>query len=203
MKIIPAIIAKDQKELDARLGKVIRYSDIFHLDVMDGVFVGNVSLDFMISLPKARYEAHLMLRNPAPWMYDNMSRVERMIFHIETRSVSQLIMDAKNSGRKVGLAVNPETETSEVEPFLDDVDRVLVMTVNPGKYGAPFLPAMLRKISRLKALYPRIEIEADGGVNPETIARLKAAGASVFACGSYLQGSDPKKAIAELEALIQ
>ncbi|MBI4018942.1 MAG: ribulose-phosphate 3-epimerase [Candidatus Aenigmarchaeota archaeon] len=203
MKIIPSIIAKDQKELDIRLGRVIRYSNLFHLDVMDGEFVRNTSLQFNLALPNACYEAHLMVKNPVKWLDDNAKKMDRVIFHAESPSLSRLISDAKKLGKKVSLALNPETEIRDIEPFLELVDRVLVMTVSPGAYGAPFLPETLRKIKRLKELYPGIEIETDGGVTPQTIKSMKMAGAGLFVCGSYIQDNDAGKAIAEMEALIR
>ena len=173
----------------ARLeGKVDRVM----LDIMDGRFVANTSLDFDIQMPSSfEYEAHLMVENPSEYMETLVGRVDWAILHIETLENPEAeIRYFKDSGFKVSLASNPGTPLEGVLPHLDVLDGILVLTVNPGKHGAEFKPEALEKIRRLRGLGVTLPIEVDGGVNPDTILEIKNAGADVFACGSYLMKFD-------------
>jgi ribulose-phosphate 3-epimerase len=191
-RIVPTVIANTQYELDkmlARLGgKVIRVM----LDLMDGRFVVNASLDFDFQLPSSfEYEAHLMVENPSEYVEALAGRVAWVILHIETLENPEAeIRFFKENGFKVSLAANPGTPLEEVLPHLDVLDGVLVLTVNPGKHGAEFKPEALEKVRRLRELGVTLPIEVDGGVNPDTILEMKNAGADVFACGSFLMRFD-------------
>lgn len=162
------------------------------LDIMDGRFVANTSLDFDFQLPSSfEYEAHLMVENPSGYMETLVDRVDWGILHVETlKNPEAEIRYFKENGFKVSLAANPGTSLEEILPHLDVLDGVLVLTVNPGKHGAEFKPEALEKIRRLRGLGVTLPIEVDGGVNPDTILEMKNAGADVFACGSYLMRFD-------------
>ncbi len=187
-QIVPTVIAGTQYELDrmlARLeGKVIRVM----LDIMDGRFVANASLDFDFQLPSSfEYEAHLMVENPSEYVEALVGRVTWVILHIEALENPEAeIRLFKEKGFKVSLASNPGTPLEDVLPYLDLLDGVLVLTVNPGRHGAEFKPEALEKVRRLRGLGVTLPIEVDGGVNTDTILDMKDAGADVFACGSYL-----------------
>ena len=209
-KIISSIIANSQKELNKRIIKVKNYSNWLQLDVMDGKFVKNNSLMFDFKLPKTKckYEVHLMIKYPELWIKKNWKKAGVIIFHIESckneDEVKYLIRIIKNKKRKVGIALNPKTNISKIKPFLDKVDVVLVMSVYPGKYGAKFLPFVLKKISNIRKLKPKLNIEIDGGISQKTISQASVAGANIFVSGSFLQKSkNTKVAIKQLEAGIK
>ncbi len=175
------------------------------LDLMDGRFVANTSLDFDFQLLSSfEYEAHLMVENPSEYMETLVNRVDWAILHIETlKNPEDEIRYFKENGFKVSLAANPGTPIEEILPHLEMLDGILVLTVNPGQYGAEFKPEALEKIRRLRGLGMTLPIEVDGGVNPDTILEIKNAGADVFACGSYLMnGDDVVKGIRSLREVL-
>lgn len=205
--IIPAIIAKTQKELDEHISKVKDFSEIVQLDIIDGKFVPNSSLDFDfdVSGNNITFEAHLMISNPMEWIEKNWWKVNTIIIHFEScKNPKYIIRFVKNKGKKIGFAINPETQVHNVKAYLDDIDQLLIMTVNPGFYGSKFLPETMSKIREVRKIKPDLDIEVDGGVTPDTIKLLHDAGANMFVSGSYIIKSDDiKKAIDSLRNLIQ
>ena len=204
--IIPAIIAETQQQLLERINKVKDYSVIIQLDIMDGVFVPNRSIDFDFKLPKTncRFEAHLMINNPMEWINKNWKKIDMALIHFEScKNHMEIIKTVKKLGRKVGFALNPETPVEEVREYLNDIDQILVMTVNPGFYGSSFLPETLGKIREIRRMKPDLNIEVDGGINPDTIRRVHDAGANMFVSGSYIVKSDDvKKAMDVLRKMV-
>jgi ribulose-phosphate 3-epimerase len=191
--IVPAVIAKSQDELERILDKIGDHAGLIQLDIMDGKFVPNHSLHFDFQLPQKKfiYEAHLMVDSPDDWIGSFGKKVDTIIVHFESASFSRkTIRSIKTKGKKAALAVNPETEIENVFDYLDDLDQILIMTVNPGFYGSPFLPEVKGKISRLRTMKPDLDIEVDGGIGPETIALVNEAGANLFVSGSYLVKSN-------------
>lgn len=202
-KIIPAIIAESQEGLNTRINKVKDYFSVLQLDVMDGKFVPAHSLDFDLKLPKTNcsYEAHLMVNDPEGWIKKNWRIADIVLVHIEScKEPKKIIELIKSKGKRVGFVLNPETPLEKIKSYLDKIDQVLIMTVNPGFYGSPFLPETLEKVKELRKLKPNLDIEVDGGINPDTIKQAYQAGANLLICGSYLQKSDDVKiAIKALE----
>ncbi len=191
--IIPAIIAKTQEELNSILDKISGHASLLQLDIMDGRFVPNQSLDFDFSLPKNQYhfEAHLMIKNPEKWVEENWKKADTIIAHFEAvRNPSDFIMSIKKNGKRAAFALNPETDIEQIEDYLMDIDQVLIMTVHPGFYGSKFLPETLEKIRSLREKRPDLDIEVDGGIRPDTIGKVNEAGANMFVSGSYLIRSD-------------
>lgn len=201
--IVPAIIAKTQKELDKRIKKVKNHAKLLQLDVMDGKFVKNKSLWFDFKLPKTkcRYEAHLMIKYPKKWIEKNSRKVHRIYIHSEScKDLGKVIRIAKKKRKKVGIAINPKTTVRKIRKYLNRIDSVLVMTVKPGKYGNRFVPSALKKVRALRKLKPKLNIEVDGGISPKTIKKASDAGADLFVSGSYIMKSrNAKKAIKKLE----
>ena len=191
--VVPAVIAKNQEELDGILDKIAGITDLIQLDIMDGHFVPNHSLDFDFRLPQGKYtyEAHLMVRDPDGWIESFGEMMDTIIVHFESPITTlATVKRIKNIGKKAALALNPETEIEKIADYLDFLDQVLIMTVNPGFYGSPFLPEVLTKITKLRQMKPELDIEVDGGIKPDTIGMVDEAGANLFVSGSYLIKSD-------------
>jgi ribulose-phosphate 3-epimerase len=191
--VVPAVIAKSQGELDGIFEKIAGHADLVQLDIMDGYFVPNRSLDFDFHLPSDNYtsEAHLMVDDPDKWIVTFGEKTDTIIAHFESpRTTLDTIRAIKNLGKKAALAVNPETKIEAIDGYLKYLDQVLIMTVNPGFYGSPFLPEVMGKISFLRKMKPDLDIEVDGGITPDTIEKVNDAGANLFVSGSYLVKSD-------------
>jgi len=205
-QIIPAIIAKKQEELENRINKVKDYFNLIQLDFMDGKFVPNNSIDFDFKLPdtKCCFEAHLMVNDPVGWTEKNYDKVDTILAHFESLDDPQEIIDVvKEKNKKIGFVLNPETSIEEIEKYIDQIDQVLIMTVNPGFYGSPFLPEMVDKIKNLRDKSENIDIEVDGGITDKTISLVNNAGANMFVSGSYIVKSDDiKKAVEQLKKII-
>ena len=196
-KIIPAIITKTQDELDDLLSKVANLVDIIQLDIMDNKFVPNTSLffDFKIPPTSCLFEAHLMIMDPEKWIKENWEKVDTILVHYEScNNHKKIISIVKNKGKKIGFVLNPETSVQCLRNFIDEIDQVLIMTVNPGFYGSPFLPEMLDKITTLRKMKPDLDIEVDGGITDKTIGLVDTAGANMFVSGSYIVKADNVKA---------
>ena len=207
-RIIPTVIAKDQYELTSITRNLSNYFDEIHLDIMDGKFVSNKSIWFddeeFALWPNNYYEAHLMVDKPEEWIYKSLNNLKTIIPNIEqVKDPNKLIYTLKARKQKVGFALNPETQLNVIFPYLKHLDLVLLLAVNPGSYGAKFLPEVVDKIEQLRMIYDG-DIEVDGGMNPLTIEICKNKGANVFAVGSYLQrSSNLEETVKELKSAIQ
>jgi ribulose-phosphate 3-epimerase len=205
LMIIPAIIAQTQSELNEMLlrldGKVKRVM----LDVMDGCFVPNESLDFLIELPSTfEYEAHLMVVDPFKRIKNIASKVDWITLHVESLDdVEKSLNKIKELEPKVVLALKPKTCLEKVLPYIENVDGVLVMTVEPGKYGGRFIPETLKKVKQLRKISKDLFIEVDGGMTPVNVKKAKKAGANAFASGSYiLKSKNVEKALSMLRGAL-
>lgn len=205
--IIPAVIAKSQKELDGIFSKIKDSACLLQLDIMDSKFVPNSSLDFDFKLPQKKYkfEAHLMVEHPEKWVDENWEKVDIIIAHFESvKNPGKIIESVKKKEKKVAFALNPETDVEQIKKYLDDIDQVLIMTVHPGFYGSKFLPKTLNKVRWLRELRPDLNIEVDGGIKPGTIEEVSKAGANMFVSGSFIINSaDIKESIKILENKIK
>lgn len=200
-RIVPTIIASGQEEFDKVFRELEGLVDWVQVDVMDGRFVPNHSNDFGLLVPKSsiKLEAHLMVDEPDQWARDNCHKFDMVIANIErVRDPEGFIGYVKSRGKKVGFALNPETEIDKVMPYIDRLYSILILTVNPGQYGAKFIPETLGKVKALRIFY-KGDIEVDGSQVPEIATMSYLAGANVIASGSYIQkSSDKRKAIKEI-----
>jgi ribulose-phosphate 3-epimerase len=195
-EVLPAIIAQNQQELDQMLEKV-PFAENIMLDLMDGKFVGASSLDFPLKLPEGpRYQLHIMAVNPLERIKQLPPQVDTVILHEETlKDISEAVVEAKKLSLSLFIALNPDTPASVLDQYLGALDGVLIMSVNPGQYGAQFLPDQLEKVRQLRAKSKTLNIEVDGGMTDRTIGLAIAAGANMIASGSFIiKSKDPEAA---------
>ena len=206
MKISPSMLASDYANLEAELKKC-ESAELIHLDVMDCHFVPNISIcapviKAMKGVCSVPFDVHLMISDPLKYIEDFADAGADIItFHAECESnINETINKILECGCKAALAVKPATPVEAVYPYIDKLSMVLVMTVEPGFGGQSFMENMMPKIERLRADFPDIDIQVDGGVNAETIKACAKAGANVFVAGSAVfKSENPQETIALLK----
>ena len=206
-KILPSILSADFANLERDVKELEQIGiDMFHIDVMDGNFVPNISFGFPIieairSKTDKIFDCHLMIARPEEYVERFCNAGCDMVsFHIEaTNHADRVIQIIKNSGKKVGIVLNPQTPIESVKYLLPKLDYVLIMTVNPGFGGQKFIPEMLEKIEELAKIREEkgysFLIQVDGGVNVETSKLCRDKGADLLVCGSFLFGTEDKEKI--------
>jgi ribulose-phosphate 3-epimerase len=206
--INPSILNANFDDLANEIAKVSQSADQLHLDIMDNIFVPNFTFDFqrakeIIAFSDLPVDAHLMIADPdvsAP-RYAQAGCVS-VTFHLEAaKNIGQTISDVKSNGAKVGVAVKPGTPFSLVEPFIEQIDLLLIMTVEPGFGGQSFMHEQMDKVKTARS---RIElmkggkplIQVDGGISLETIGEAASAGANCFVAGSAVyRSADPENMV--------
>jgi len=191
LKIAPSILSADFGRLNEDIATIDDYIDYIHIDVMDGHFVPNLTF----GVPIVKYvksgnplDVHLMVENPENYI-DDFADIGTSVltFHYEAvEDCLWLISKIKEKGMKVGISIKPGTKVEVLEEFLSKLDWVLVMSVEPGFGGQSFMPVALEKIKWLREKALDINIAVDGGVNAETGALCRQAGANVLVAGSYI-----------------
>ncbi len=212
--ISPSVLACDFANVQSEVEMINNSNaDWFHIDIMDGVFVPNISFGFPVMKAIAKHakkplDVHLMIVNPAQYISNcKDAGAEWVTVHYEACShLHRTIQLIKSQGMKAGVALNPHTPVSVLEEVITDLDLVLIMSVNPGFGGQSFIEGAIEKTAKLKALITdkgaKTLIEIDGGVNDKTGKRLLDAGADALVAGSYVFKSDnPSATIDILKAL--
>jgi len=206
--INPSILNAKFDDLANEIAKVSLSADQLHLDIMDNIFVPNFTFDFqrakeIIAFSDLPVDAHLMIADPdvsAP-RYAQAGCVS-VTFHLEAaKNIGQTISDVKSNGAKVGVAVKPGTPFSLVEPFIEQIDLLLIMTVEPGFGGQSFMHEQMDKVKTARSRIELIKggkplIQVDGGISLETIGEAASAGANCFVAGSAVyKSADPENMV--------
>ena len=212
--VSPSLLAADFTDLKSEIQMINRSeADWLHCDIMDGVFVPNISFGFPVleavgKICRKPLDVHLMIVHPERYITAT-ARIGAMMMNVHYEAVTHLnrtIHQIHEEGMKAGVTLNPSTPVAMLEDCISDVDMVLLMSVNPGFGGQQFIDNTYAKIARLRKLIresgSKALIEVDGGVNGSTAPRLAEAGADVLVSGSYVFRADnPEERIAQLKAL--
>ncbi len=214
MIVSPSLLAADFGNINREMEMINRSdADMIHLDVMDGVFVPNISFGFSVIEAVAKVsekplDVHLMVVHPEKWI-QKLSKLGVTYMNVHQEACVHLdreIYSIHEAGMKAAVTLNPSTPVSMLEDVIADLDMVLLMSVNPGFGGQKFIQNTLNKVGRLRRMIKesgsKALIEIDGGVNAVTAKQLADAGADILVAGSYVFGSpDPIGAIRELKQL--
>ena len=212
--ISPSLLAADFLHLDREVEMINRSeADWLHLDVMDGVFVPNISFGFPVmeaiaGLCKKPLDVHYMIVHPEQYIRQT-AKLGAMMMNVHVEACAHLhrtIQEIHAAGMKAGVTLNPATPVSVLDDIIKDVDMVLLMSVNPGFGGQTFIENTIKKVGQLRQLIgesgSKALIEVDGGVQNETAPRLVQAGAEVLVSGSYIfKSPHPEQTIHDLRTL--
>jgi ribulose-phosphate 3-epimerase len=214
--INPSILNANLDDLENEISRVASTSDLLHLDIMDNIFVPNFTFDLerafeIINFSKLPVDAHLMINNPdeiAPLYAEN--GCTSVTFHFEAvNDVDNTIKDIRSNGAKVGLAIKPATKFADIEKWIEEIDMLLIMTVEPGFGGQSFMHEQMPKVAQARTFIEKLlrnkpTLQIDGGVSLETIAEAANAGANCFVAGSAVYKSDnPAAMVSSLRSLAQ
>lgn len=192
---ISILNAKDKEQMINLLNNA--EVSMIHLDVMDGEFVSQKSLDIdeikkISNMSQKKIDVHLMVSDPLDFIdnINNLSNIEYITIHLEiNKDIKKILSKIKFYGFKAGLSIKPNTNIEELIPYLEQIDLILLMTVEPGLGGQQFIENSIMRLKKLKNIIPNnIKIEVDGGINNETIKHIKEADIAVV--GSYITKSE-------------
>ncbi len=212
IKVAPSILSADF----GKLGDEIRAieeggADLVHIDVMDGNFVPNITIGPVVvkgirPLTKMPFDVHLMVQKPQHFVEDFIKAgADILTVHVEAdHSPHQTIKHIHDQGKKAGVVLNPGTPFHLAKDFLNEIEMILIMTVNPGFGGQKFMPEVVPKIREAKEYLDKeglsIDIEVDGGITSENAYEVARAGGNILVAGSFVYKGDPKERIASLKA---
>jgi ribulose-phosphate 3-epimerase len=198
IRLSPSLLAADFGALAASVAAVASESDWLHVDIMDAHFVPNLTIGPPVVESLRRhtgtfFDCHLMMTNPGDFLEAfRKAGANGCTVHVEVGGTSELLAEARKLGLHAGLAINPETPFEAIDPFLDQADLILVMTVHPGFGGQSFMEDVVPKIARVRQELDRrglkADLEVDGGIDDETTPVVVAAGARVLVAGTAIFG---------------
>lgn len=208
IEIIPAILTNSADEFEKIIRQIEPYTTRAHLDIADGIFVPNETIKGYPELERTstslKFDIHLMVKDPLKQLdeWDNKEIADRFIIHIESDNVSTAIEMIKKKRKNVGLALNHDTPVNILEAYVNSVDFVQFMTINPGFQGRDFQDNVVETIKVFHKKYPEIVLAVDGGINLATAKIAIEAGASILVSGSFIiKSGKPGKAIEELRKI--
>lgn len=215
VQVFPSVLSADFSALAADCRSVSGAADGLHVDVMDNHFVPNLTVGLPVLKSLLRHvdapvDCHLMIEDPDRWAPEFAEAgASGVTFHAEAAAAPiRLARELRRLGVRAGMAFKPETSLEALEPMLGELDLVLIMTVEPGFAGQPFLTAMLPKICRAREMlgpaHGSVLLQVDGGIDEETAAQCSEAGADVFVAGSSVFGTaDPASAVERIRTAAQ
>jgi ribulose-phosphate 3-epimerase len=210
--LAPSILSADFANLGQEVQDVITAgADVIHIDVMDGHFVPNITIgplvvDAVRKICDVPLDVHLMISDADKYIEDFAAAgADWITVHVEAcPHIHRTIHKIKELGKKAGAVLNPATPLTTLDYILDDLDLVMLMSVNPGFGGQSFIPSSLDKARSLKNMIDErnleVGIEIDGGVSPQTISSISEAGVNIFVAGSAVFGTDYASAISEMKS---
>ena len=206
IEVVPGILEKNFEAVLQKVNLVKSHVDTIHIDVLDDTLFHNVTYNFWPAFktltPANFFEAHLMVADPTSYVQPLVANgFRRLIAHAEATTVREFIDQARAHESEVGLALDAKSELDLIEPYLDEIDTVLIMTVHAGFSGQTFQPAQLTKIKKIHELYPNLTISIDGGINKTTAAEVVASGATRLTVTSYLFKENPEQIEQAIEEL--
>ena len=207
IKIAPSILSADLSKINEEIKQIEKYADLIHVDIMDGIFVPPATVDSNLVRAiktKVPLDVHLMVHEPSDSYIKGFvdARTYSITIHEEAcKDPSKQINFIKKNKIKAAISIKPNTSLDRIKKYLDMVDMVLIMTVEPGWGGQKFIESTMPKVRELRKLKPKIDIEVDGGINSYTARVAFEAGANVFVAGTSIFGK--KDRIAAIKEILK